>query len=425
MEEIAFIRQSSLRIEVRFYDDEQRRRLASYPTTNKLEEIVRNGVTVPTAEFLTYYLFHKKRPGKLGYRGYVELGRKMARALNELEEWGLFVDGTLRSSPDAVPQDRVITERVGEAAALCLVNDIHHLHEADWDKIPEHPGKNGFATFDYQYPMSGVEVSASDGERIIQVEAKGTAVRETSELTASVRTHKANIDGKKHRIWERERKGLYPYPAAIRYGIITSLGVSGPLRCWLLDPPIDGEAGPRRMRLLTRLRFLFDLLSFLMGRSQLAASIATRLAALHALDDPFVLDGIPLLRGNGEPFEVRPFDSFRNRQGFFANMTHVVDAPVGGVLMKLDEGHFFFLGIRESLVIMAVKQMFERMLEYDEACSSESKELHCVVSRSRARRMEIEGLDTESRSDSAHIRFFAKGQLHYSRGGIVFGVVRP
>lgn len=270
-----------LHIDVDYYSEDERLKLSRYPTAPQIAKVVASGCDVSAAQFLTYYLFHKKRPGKPGYRTYAELGAKVGRALAELDEWVEFRNNAIVSVPDAVPQDRALTERVGEAAALCVVSRIHDLHEADWERIPEHPGRNGIPTYDYRY----VVPTASDGTRLIQVEAKGTSVEDNKTLAPAVRTQKHNIDLKKKDIRDREATGRYPYPADLRYGIVSALGQGQSLRCLLVDPPSESGQDPRRHRLLARLRFMYEWVSFLSPRSQFASSFATRLMSSAALCD--------------------------------------------------------------------------------------------------------------------------------------------
>jgi transposase InsO family protein len=69
--------QRRVKIAVEFYNDAEKEKLLSYANHEKIEEIVKSGLEVTTEEFLTYYLFHKKRPGKVGWRNHREIGRKI------------------------------------------------------------------------------------------------------------------------------------------------------------------------------------------------------------------------------------------------------------------------------------------------------------------------------------------------------------
>ncbi len=57
--------QDPINIDVDFYDSHEKQELLNYPSRTELQQIVNSGGTVSTTDFLTYYLFYKKRPGKL------------------------------------------------------------------------------------------------------------------------------------------------------------------------------------------------------------------------------------------------------------------------------------------------------------------------------------------------------------------------
>ncbi|WP_143195274.1 hypothetical protein [Archangium sp. Cb G35] len=421
MSETLALPQTHVRIDVDFFDENEKKKLLAYPTAQQIEQLVLNGLSVPTAEFLTYYLFHKKRPGKPGYRSYSEISRNIDRAIRDLDDWVIFSDETIVSAPDATPQDGAIIERIGESIALSVVNRIHKLHEADWDKIPEHRGRSGFPTFDYRTTVPDI---ASDGKFVIQAEAKGTAVNNTAEKTASARAQFNKAKEKKQKVAELEAQNRYKYPADIRYGAVCALGYTGSARCWLLDPPAEGAENPRRVRLLNRMRFLSDWFSFITPRSQLAASMATRFIDLLNLEDPFQLSGVPLVRGNGEPFEISRFNPRSRQHGFFRNMSQVVDGPAGGVAMQMPSRDILFLGIREDLLELMAKQDFERLLIYDFPTSTVTKTVRCVISKGRMHNIRLPPeLQAAEESRDAYVRFTLTGALHYSRGGLVFGVL--
>jgi hypothetical protein len=109
------IPQRRVKIDVEFYDDVQREKLLSYPNHKKIAEIVKSGLEVTTEEFLTYYLFHKKRPGKVGWRNHKEIGRKIGNALAELDGWVDFNGKSISTPTDVAGQDKAITERIGES----------------------------------------------------------------------------------------------------------------------------------------------------------------------------------------------------------------------------------------------------------------------------------------------------------------------
>ncbi len=410
----------TIHVEVDFFDDDEKERLLRYPTGHQIEELVRQGMTIKTAQFLTYYMFHKRRPGKQGFRNYYQLSSRIDHAARDLDDWVIVQNGSLVSAPDTTPQDRAITERIGEAIALSAAGQIHNIHDADWDRLPEYRGRGAFSTFDYERQV----LSASDGNLVVQVEAKGTSPQNNNRLAMNIKKHRSDIAEKKEKIRHREASGSYPHPADLRYGVITALSMDEPLHCWLTDPPADQGPDPRRFRLLARLDFMFDWISFLSSRSQFAAAFATRLRTLMALKDPFVLADVPLYRGNGEPFSFIPA-GLGGPPSLFAHLCRVTDGDAIGTLVKSSEGRLFFLGVRRHLFEKVSGQSFDEIMEYRDLGGSIRKTLDCVIPRGRARRMGIDHMDRRSNESSAYISFFAHGTLHYSQGGAVFGSVTP
>ena len=105
--------------------------------------------------------------------------------------------------------------KIGPSVGLSVINRVHGLSDADWDKLKELPGRNGKPTFDYKV--------ASDGSNIIQVENKGSYVDDNRKKSSAISNHKKNIKDKKRKIASLEAQNNYPYPAALRYGTITAV----------------------------------------------------------------------------------------------------------------------------------------------------------------------------------------------------------
>jgi hypothetical protein len=140
----------------------------------------------------------------------------------------------------------------------------------------------------------------------------------------------------------------YMFPADLRYGVIAVMGESAsePVRCLLVDPPADGNGeGARRLRLLQRMRYLRDWISFISPRSQLASALQTRLAALEQLSNPFLLDGVPLLKGNGNRYDfTASITGFGGHSSLFASKSKISDGPAGGIITPLPNGDLRDLG---------------------------------------------------------------------------------
>lgn len=83
-------------ISVDFYDDDEKKKLLGYQRAAEILALAGTVMTVSLAEFLTYYLFYRKRPGLEGYRSYPELAKKTDKALSDLEDFVDLGAGTVR-----------------------------------------------------------------------------------------------------------------------------------------------------------------------------------------------------------------------------------------------------------------------------------------------------------------------------------------
>lgn len=412
--------QKEIRVEVDFYDDEQKQKLLAYPSADRMIELVENGVVIPTQEFLTYYLFHKKRPGKSGYQSYDSLGRKIGRAIAELDDWIHFNEVSLSVPQDVAPQDKAITERISESIGLAVVNRIHDLTEADWGKLREISGHKGQPTFDYEI--------ASDGQKIIQVETKGSCLEINHKKTSTISNHKRSIVDKKSNIRVHEQVGDYKYPAELRYGTISVLDYrpNSVAMCWLLDPdPEAVSTPPAQLRLINRMGFLRDWISFISPRSQFSAALSTRLADLVAVSNPMELDGIPLRKGNGEKLVFEAPD-IKGQPGyaFFANKSRVSDGPSLGVVMQASSEDLVYLGIRDDLVVIAGKQDFQAIVNSQYEVGTLRKHIDCFVSEARFLNFDLpDQIKEEAKKYGGYYSFRLSGQMIYSKEGLVFGLL--
>lgn len=415
------VKAQSIRIDVDFFDQEEREKLLRYPTAERISSIVDGGLQIPSAEFLTHLIWHRQRLGSQEYANRAALRNKLDVAQNLIDGCIVFSGGSIRMPPELKTQLTEVSEHVGEAVGLSVMDRIHDMTEADWKVLPVYGGRTAPPVFDFE--------TASDGRRIVQLETKGSAAEDNRLLEAAVRAQKRRIADKKRKLGILGQVNQDPHPAAVRYGTITVLDrrADGNARCLLVDPDPEGLLlNPRAARLLSRVRFLRDWISFLSPRSQLAAALATRVADLEALDDPFLLNRVALLKGNGKPFEFETYDMFGRHASFFANRSRVSDGPAGGNLLQASDGTFFFAGIREQILRLASEQNFETLERYASPVGTEFKHVECIVSEGRYRQLniphEIEEMASHSRG---YVRFSMQGNLNYSAGGLVFGFLRP
>ena len=77
------IDQQYIDVDVDFYNETEREKLLHYPTSDEIRKIIESPLRIPVSEFLTYYLFHKKRPAKSGWQNYREISSKVYKAFSE------------------------------------------------------------------------------------------------------------------------------------------------------------------------------------------------------------------------------------------------------------------------------------------------------------------------------------------------------
>jgi hypothetical protein len=408
--------QENILVDVAFYDDVEKNKLLAYPTASKMLQIVANPVSVPMAEFLTYYLFHRKRIGTSGYRSYQTIGLKLKTALSALDGCITFNGQSISTPSDANEQLTEISEHLGEAIGLSIVSRIHELTEADWTPIKSQHGRNALSTFDFQI--------ASDGSNFVQVENKGSSVIDNNLHSDAIKAHYKNIQNKKNKL-KNLPKGIFdPYPASLRYGTITALdpNLNGIARCWLTDPPPEKiRDNPRDFRLINRVSFIREWISFISPRSQLSSALSTRIMDLTRLTNPSELDGLPLYKGNNEPFS---FDNTTNQNfSFFTNKSHTISAPASGIVVQISERKLMFLGVDESLLHITTRQNFEEIVSYKFESYTKKELIYCVFSQGRFDRLQLPPSLMRTENEIGYHSFELEGYINHSPAGLVFGLL--
>jgi hypothetical protein len=376
-----------------------------------IQQVVAQPLKVPISEFLTYYLFYRKRYGVAGYESYAAIRHRVGTATAELDDFIDYNGHSICRAAGVIGQPNYVSEHIGEAIGLSVVNRIHNLHEADWMPIPEQRGYSAAPVLDFGL--------ASDGIGSVQVENKGSATDDNRRREA-IRTHKWNIEQKKLKLAERGTRRADPHPASVRYGAITVIDArrEGNVRCWLTDPtPEEVDEAPRSSKLRQRMRFLGAWIAFVSPRAPFASALGTRIATVEQVQDPFELSGVALRRGDGKPFKFRPLRRGGIHSTYLANRSRITDGPADGVVMQLLNGGLFLAGFREELVTLAADQDFERIIAYRYEAATIKKSVECVFSRSRFRSLSLPR-SVRLRESGGYVSFLTSGQIHYSPGGL-------
>jgi hypothetical protein len=224
---------------------------------------------------------------------------------------------------------------MGVAGSLAVANQAFDLHDADWQKLAVGPEKD----MDFWV--------ASDGNRHIVVESKGSVVDNVLLKESGVSGHKSDIKGKK--AVQRPKR-----PRDCLIGTITAIPSNNsrqPARVWLVDPPQpDLDIDPHRFKVLTRLRYYRNVLAAV-GRPHLLIALANRIKTLENSVAAFKdLDGLPLVNADGEPFSVPA--------SFSQQRSHSLDDSIVVATQVLHESGLLLVGIDLTVIPIIVNQEF-------------------------------------------------------------------
>ena len=122
-----FSTQKTIDVQVEYYDDNEIEDEVIL-TTAAIEKVVQSSRPVSSEEFLTYYLFYRKRPGKPGYTDYRQLRTNVRQAFNDLDGWIVF-NGTSILAPDAKPQDIHVIRTRGRGRWIQLLTEYTTLRQ--------------------------------------------------------------------------------------------------------------------------------------------------------------------------------------------------------------------------------------------------------------------------------------------------------
>lgn len=400
-----------VRVAVDYYDKAEAKAFSSGAYPHRVRDFAQTTIEIPIAEFLTYYQFedkeHQVTPPTLE-----ELRDQVLQTWDGLKKWVSFENGSILVRPAFHTLPNGITKQLGDAVSMAVANRIHNLTEADWGYIPRAKKK----TMDWWF--------ASDGKNLIEIEAKGSFVRDASMLT--------ELSHQRRKIREKKKEATEPdyhRPPALRYGTILAIDSNpeGMAHCRLVDPEgTVSDFDPMTMRLLHRLRWARNLVGVISRRSDLTVALANRLAALERMESPWSMNEVPLERGSGEPIDLEPSDP-TNYSSFFAERSVVNHEPIGGMVTRIYDTHLLFIGIHEDWLTSLARQDFDRIISLKfEAKTLLDATLFCTMSRSQMEREGLEMLlEREGDEESGSmVKFWLPATIHLSPSGFAFGFAR-
>ncbi|OEZ98412.1 hypothetical protein [Duganella phyllosphaerae] len=296
------------------------------------------------ADFYSYFLIH--RQDLPDFQTYSDRLQRKVAAIEWLRGAVSTTSGNVRLVK-AGYSDRRLSETIGEAIGLSVVSRLHDLTDADWTKLDELSGEDKADSFDFEV--------ASDGVRIIQVEAKGSFVVDSNKKPSKVSNLKKNIVDKKISISAIVN---YPYPASVRYGTIAAVDAVNGAKCWILDPDaVNLDISPQTLRIAKRLGFIAKLISLIAPNATLPKVIYSRIGEILERGSSS-FDGKILEQKNGYHFSTSNYV-----ERYLSNKKiYLKDIDVIGKVYSSSEGIYSFIGMRGDLARRAISQNFDDIL---------------------------------------------------------------
>lgn len=394
------MKSGTINVKVDYYDAEEKENFEHYPNAQAIQDIVGKHIRIDLGEFWAYMMF-KDQQNYPGFRTYEELEQQIPRRYSHFVDFFNFHNGSIsvHERPKATNEVR---ERYGEAVSLCLISQLHSLHEADWETIPE---SNQEKTLDYAIPI------ASNNEIYIQVESKGSFVDDNRRKNSSISSHKSSIHGKKSEQRENNPNNIY-------YGVISVLDerVDSVAQSWLVDPPAqDIGTSPTRDKLLKRLYFYWRNLKVINPRTPILQVLKNRIEVIRVADDYEQFDGLALQDINGEPIKIQ--------EGRFTNYSSINEEEIIGQIIPVDETTVFFYGFATELYQILSDQKFDPIRFYEfEPSASTYNEVLCVIRKTKANELKIpKSIQQDGETKSDFFRFSLLGEILTTRAGRAFG----
>ena len=391
-----------VKFDIDYYNNEHQEKLLKHKYANRIKHLVDFGMSEKVNEFQVYAMFIEQdnRPRFCNYSQLKQLVLSRTQLLKD------YIDtngGTVRSL--VPPGKNQITERVGVATALLIMNHIFDLHRADWERIPETSKRR---TMDFQI--------ASNGSDFILVEAKGT-IFETGNLHRNAELE-ANIK-------EKKRAHLTENPNLTSlFGVITGIPcqLNKNAQCLLLDPLIeDIEMDPEKYRLLSRLIFYSRILRVI-SAGQLVRALLNRIEVLKRSHNYKEFDGLPLVDIYEEPIIPPP-----NNPSSVWNKTVVKDKIVGQ-MFPLSKTDFFYFAIDMDIYRLMVEQSFKAILAFRSNLSEQFIERvtydNAIVDVRDLDKYDIPYNRFKKIEEQKRVIMTLTGNVNYSPSGQVIGFFR-
>lgn len=324
-----------LHFDVDYYDREEAKLFEGTTFAAEIRNLVATGFDVEPFNLLAESMFMEQK-NQPNWNSREDLLNRAFGRLEEFLEYYETKGRTLVAKFSSQEMENHRIERVGVGATLYAMGRVLNTNAADWEKISIENKKN----LDFQV--------ASTGSNFLVLECKASVVEDVMEKTSSISNHKRHIKGKK---WEQKPKR----PSDTLIGAIAAIPCtdSNPARIWLVDPPLPRPfISARRFKVLAKYRF-YERLIRLIGRPFLLIALNTRVYALENIENIEVLNGLPLVDINGEPFGI-PASFLNNRSG-------TIEGSIVGAVRRGTE-RLMFIGMDTNVIYVIAQQSHEAII---------------------------------------------------------------
>tara|TARA_R110001592_G_scaffold41744_2_gene136080 strand:- start:2842 stop:4092 length:1251 start_codon:yes stop_codon:yes gene_type:complete len=411
---------ADLKVSIDYFNDEHQKLFEAYPNAADIEALVINGANISKEEFLGYMMF-KDQLDRVGHKTYNELSARIQHRLGDIDDYLTFGNGSVQAQIIGGDLHQTgLTERVGIALGLCVVNQIHGLTQADWEKIPEAPGRGGHPTFDFEIPV------ASTGSNFIQAENKGSAVQDNSDQRGTVDSHYKGILRKKKYLRGEEAKLNIPLHDNLYYGTIGVLDnqTNSTAKVWLVDPPaFNIEMGPRKYKLVSRLTYYLEEFKEIGLKTKILEALENRIKEIIASKDY-------------SSFDNKSLDDNYPAQGTYYlymegnNSLALVDTneAFGRVFLieRKQRTVPYLIAFPKALMRIIIKQNFEQILNYKYDPDFMRENVQVLMRFTKGDMLErnisevLKFTFNEKKRSSEAVYF---GKLNFSSDGKIFGML--
>jgi hypothetical protein len=408
-----------LKIDIAYYNEQQRTLFQGFPNSNAINQIVQNGITISEDEFLAYMMFTWQMDFN-GFRTYNELSELVQNNLGAVNKLLSFNNGSIqaREIGNNLMQTGY-TERIGVSLGLCLLNKIHNLTAADWKKIPTVPGRKGHPTFDFEISI------ASTGNNFIQCENKGSAVTDNSIQNFSIVAHYSSIERKKTYVRSQEEKNQNQIHQNLYYGTIGVLDnrANSTAKIWLVDPPpFEVEMEPRKFKLLARLSYYLNEFKKIGVKRRIIEALEIRIIEIEEakdynqfnfkkLDDRFPENG-----GYNLYMEGRMLASIDTNEAF------------GRIFLIEDKKRVaaYLIAYPKTIMRLILRQDFEAILDYSYSSGFMKENVQVFMRISKSDFVKYKMQENLKFIFNERNRFFEAiyfGYVNYTSDGRIFGIL--